>query len=81
MDLEIYSIDKQYEGKMPPNTISDIGYFRFTGTVVKIMTDGDPRCKYSDDDVDDLLLDVLVQLARLDTHSNSTEERKIPIAQ
>ena len=66
---------------MPPNTISDIGYFRFTGTVVKIMTDGDPRCKYSDGDVEDLLLDDLVQLARLDTHSNSTEERKIPIAQ
>jgi len=90
LDLEIYSIDKQYEGKMPPNTIGDIGYVFpkefgsqgwFTGTVVKIMKDGDPRCKYSDGDVEDLLLDDLVQLARLDTHSNSTEERKIPIAQ
>ena len=70
--------------------IGDIGYvFQkefgsqgwFTGTVVKIMKDGDRRCKYSDGDVEDLLLDDLVQLARLDTHSNSTEERKIPIAQ
>jgi hypothetical protein len=57
LDLEIYSIDKQYEGKMPPNMIGDIGYvFRkkfgaqgwFMGTVVKIMKDGDPRCKYPD---------------------------------
>ena len=31
--------------------------------------------------VKDLLLDDHVQLAWLDTHSNSTEERKIPIAQ
>jgi len=63
----------------------DIGYvFRkefgsqgwFTGTVVKIMKDGDRRCKYSDGDVEDLLLDDLVQLARLDTNSNSTEENK-----
>jgi len=70
--------------------IGDIGYvFQkefgsqgwFTGTVVKIMKDGDRRCKYSDGDVEDLLLDDHVQLARLDTNSNSTEERKIPIAQ
>ena len=70
--------------------IGDIGYvFRkefgsqgwFTGTVVKIMKDGDRRCKYSDGDVEDLLLDDLVQLARLDTLSNSTEEKKTPIAE
>jgi hypothetical protein len=70
--------------------IGDLGYvFRkefgaqgwFTGTVVKIMKDGDRRCKYSDGDVEDLLLDDLVQLAQLDPNNyhNSTKEKKIPI--
>ena len=74
---------------MPAKVIGDIGYvFRkefgsqgwFTGTVVKIMKDGDRRCKYSDGDVEELLLDDLVQLAKLDTNSsNSTKEKKIHI--
>jgi hypothetical protein len=42
----------------------------FTGTVVKIMKDGDRRCIYSDGDVEDLLLDDLVQLAKLDPANN-----------
>ena len=74
---------------MPAKVIGDIGYvFRkefgsqgwYTGTVVKIMKDGDRRCKYSDGDVEELLLDDLVQLAKLDTNSsNSTKEKKIHI--
>ena len=61
--------------------IGDIGYvFRkefvqgwFTGTVVKIMKDGDRRCEYSDGDVEDLLLDELVQLAKLDPNNSTME--------
>jgi hypothetical protein len=78
------------EGKMSA-VIGDLGYvFRkefgaqgwFTGTVVRIMKDGDRRCKYSDGDVEDLLLDDLVQLAKLDpNYHNRTKEKKIPIAE
>jgi hypothetical protein len=41
-------------------------------TVVKIMKDVDRKCKYSDadGDVEDLLLDDLVQLAKLDPANN-----------
>jgi hypothetical protein len=58
-------------------------YFRrfvqgwFTGIVVKIMKDGDRRCEYSDGDVEDLLLDDLLQLAKkLDPNNNTMELRK-----
>jgi hypothetical protein len=46
------------------------------------MKDGDRRCKYSDGDVEDLLLDDLVQLAKLDPnyHNSTKEKKKIPIA-
>jgi hypothetical protein len=63
--------------------IGDIGYaFRkefgaqgwFTGTVVKIMKDGDRQCEYSDGDVEDLLLDDLVQLAKLDPANNRNKK-------
>jgi hypothetical protein len=61
--------------------IGNVGYvFRkefnegwFTGTVVKIMEDGDRRCEYSDGDVEDLLLDDLVQLAKLDPNNITME--------
>ena len=70
---------------MPAKVIGDIGYvFRkkfgaqgwFMGTVVKIKKDGDRRCKYSNGDVEDLLSDDLVQLARLDTNSSNSTKRK-----
>jgi hypothetical protein len=70
------------------STIGDVGYvFRkefnegwFTGTVVKIMEDGDRRCEYTDGDVEDLLLDDLVQLAKLDPNNNSMELGGIKIS-
>ena len=72
-------------GKMSA-VIGDLGYvFRkefgaqgwFTGTVVRIMKDGDRRCKYSDGDVEDLLLDDLVQLAKLNPKNyHSTKEKR-----
>jgi hypothetical protein len=84
-------VTSTHEGKMPTNIIGDLWYvFRkefgahgwFTGTVVKIMKDGDRRCKYSDGDVEDLLLDDLVQLAKLDPkYHHRTKEKKIPIAE
>jgi hypothetical protein len=69
--------DSVGESKLSP-TIGDVGYvFRkefvqgwFTGIVVKIMKDGDRRCEYSDGDVEDLLLDDLVQLAKLDPNNS-----------
>ena len=40
---------------------------------MKIMKDGDRRCEYSDGDVEDLLLDDLVQLAKLDPNYSTME--------
>jgi hypothetical protein len=67
--------------KKNTTAIGDVGYvFRkefnegwFTGTVVKIMEDGDRRCEYSDGDVEDLLLDDLVKLAKLDPNKSTME--------
>jgi hypothetical protein len=69
-----------WESKLSP-TIGNVGYvFRkefnegwFTGIVVKIMKDGDRQCEYSDGDVEDLLLDDLVQLAKLDPNNSTME--------
>jgi hypothetical protein len=70
-----------FDWKKSTKVIGDVGYvFRkefnegwFTGTVVKIMEDGDRRCEYSDGDVEDLLLDDLVQLAKLDPNYSTME--------
>ena len=72
--------DSLGESKLSP-TIGNVGYvFRkefnegwFTGIVVKIMKDGDRQCEYSDGDVEDLLLDDLVQLAKLDPNNSTME--------
>jgi len=59
--------------------VGNVGYtFRkefdagwFTGTVIKIMTDGDRRCKYTDGDIEDLYLSDLIHLAKLDPDNNN----------
>ena len=59
--------------------IGNVGYtFRkefdagwFAGTVIKIMTDGDRRCKYTDGDIEDLYLNDLIHLAKLDPDNNN----------
>ena len=59
--------------------LGDIGYIFhkefgtqgwFTGTVIKIMEDGDRQCVYNDGDVEDLDLNELIQLAKLDPNNH-----------
>ena len=68
--------DEEEEERAVP--IGNVGYtFRkefdagwFVGTVIKIMSDGDRRCEYTDGDIEDLYLSDLIHLAELDPEND-----------